>query len=98
MAELAASLADRGFRGVDAGLPGGWATDGEWTVCIKTRQPGGGIGARSTLQHDVTVYHQPAGLLSIESEPAGQATDTNHGAAVRRALNDAGYEEDDTDA
>jgi len=85
-------LANRGFRSVDAGLPGGWSTDGEWTVCVRTRQRGGGMGARSTLEHKVLVYDQPADRISIESEPTAEAVDTNGGAAIRRALEAAGFE------
>lgn len=94
MSRLADPLADRGFRKVGgAGLPGGWATDGEWTVAVQTRQRGGGMGSRSTLEHEVQVYPVPAALISIESQPAGTATDTSHSAAVRRALEEAGFEE-----
>jgi len=86
-------LADRGFHTVaDAGLPGGWSTDGEWTVCVETRQRGGGMGSRSTLQHEVSVFDCEAGLISIDSEPAGVAVDTSCGAAIRRALEAAGFE------
>lgn len=98
MPELAAPLARRGFRTVeDAGLPGGWATDGDWTVCSQTRQRGGGMGARSTLEHEVVVYDCEAGLLSIDSEPAARATDANYTAALRRALSEAGYEDEDAE-
>jgi len=87
-------LADRGFRAVErAGLPGGWSTDGEWTVCVQTPQSGGGMGARSTLQHEVRVYDHPAGLISIDSDPVAEAVDTAGAAAIRRALEAAGFEE-----
>ncbi len=91
MSELADSLSRRGFRAIDnAGLPGGWATDGEWTVVIQSRLSGGGF------EHTVTVYDCPAGLISIESEPAATAIDSSHAGAVRRALRKAGYESDES--
>jgi len=89
MPELAESLAERGFRQVDAGLPGGWATDGDVTVCSRTRQRGGGMGSRSTLQHEVYVYDAEPGLISIETQPAATATDTAYSAALRQALAEA---------
>jgi len=95
MSGIADSLSNRGFREVDAALPGGWSTDGDWTVCVKTRQRGGGMGSRSTLEHEVLVFDHGPGLISIDSEPAGHAVDTSHSAAVRRGLQEAGYMEAD---
>jgi hypothetical protein len=92
MSELATDLRERGFEDVDAGLPGGWATDGTWTVCIHSRQRGGGMGARSTLQHEVVVYECAPGEIDITSKPAGRAVDTAHSAALRAALQEAGYD------
>lgn len=94
--DLVESLTRRGFETVDdANLPGGWATDGDWTVCVQTRQRGGGMGSRSTLEHEVLVFDHEPGLLSIDRNPTGRAVDTAHHAAVRRALEDAGFEEGD---
>jgi hypothetical protein len=92
MPDLATGLRERGFEKVEAGLPGGWATDGSWTVCIHTRQRGGGVGARSTLQHEVIVYECAPGGIDVTTEPSGRAVDTAHSAALRRALQEAGYD------
>jgi len=92
MSDLAPDLRDRGFEAVEAGLPGGWATDGEWTVCIHTRQRGGGIGSRSTLEHEVVVYDSAIEGIDITTTPVGQAVDTAHHAALRAALEEAGYD------
>jgi len=91
MGELVKSLADRGFEKVEeAGLPGGWATDGEWTVAIRSRMTGlGGV------DHEVLVYDCEPGLLSIGSTPAGRAFGSAHALAVNEALEDAGYTERD---
>lgn len=95
MSKLTEQLQRRGFRAVeDAGLPGGWATDGDVTISIQTTQTGGGLGARSTLRHEVAVYDEPAGLISIESQPVATAIDTSHSAAVRQALGEATEGED----
>lgn len=88
--DLVPTLADRGFETVDAGLPGGWATDGTYTVCVETRQRGGGMGARSTLEHEVLVFEAPPDEVDLDSTPAARTVDTSHGAAVRRALEEAG--------
>lgn len=89
MSELVDALADRGFDEVqDAGLPGGWATDGEWTVAIRSRMTGvGGI------DHEVRVYDCEPGLISIGTTPAGRGYGSSHDLAVREALDDAGYME-----
>jgi len=84
-------LGDRGFEQVEAGLPGGWATDGGWTICIVSR-PGPGLGS---MDHEVTIYEKSAGLIGIGSEPAARVVDRSHGRAIRRALDRAGYEEGD---
>lgn len=92
MSELVDVLADRGFEEVqDAGLPGGWATDGEWTVAIRSRMTGvGGI------DHEVRVYDCEAGLISIGTSPVGRGCGSSHYAAVREALDDAGYTDGDS--
>jgi hypothetical protein len=56
------------------------------------------MGARSTLEHDVHVYDHEPGLISIDSEPAATAVDTNSSAAIRRALDEAGYGETEAEA
>ncbi|EMA17165.1 hypothetical protein [Haloarcula amylolytica] len=89
MSELVDALADRGFEEIeDAGLPGGWATDGEWTVAIRSRMTGvGGI------DHEVRVYDREAGLISIGTTPVGRGYGSGHALAVREALEDGGYME-----
>lgn len=91
MPELTHTLRERDFERVeDAGLPGGWATDGEWTVAVHSRETGlGGI------DHEVRVYDCPAGLISIETSPVGRAYGSGHDMAIREALERAGYPEGD---
>jgi len=89
MSDLVETLAERGFREVDgAGLPGGWATDGDVTVCIQSRQ-GRTLG---DIEHEVVVYDHEPGLIAIDSQPAARTLDTSHGRAIRRALAEAGVE------
>jgi len=85
--DLVTILEERGFEEVeDAGLPGGWATDGEWTVVVQSRRTGvGGI------DHEVRVYDEPAGLICIGSEPVARSYGSGHNLAIRKALEDAGY-------
>jgi len=91
MPELTDTLADRGFETVeDAGLPGGWATDDEWTVHVTTRATGlGGV------DHQVRVYDAPPAEITIVATPAGRSFGSGHDLAIYDALQKAGYEEGD---
>ncbi|GGO03758.1 hypothetical protein [Haloarcula pellucida] len=87
--ELVDVLEERGFRPVeDAGLPGGWATDGEYTVVVQSRSTGLG-----DADHEVRVYDCEAGLISIETSPVGRAFGSGHDMAIIEALDRAGYGE-----
>lgn len=84
--ELVDVLQEAGFKHVDSGLPGGWATDGEWTVNIQSKRRGS-----TSFIHEVRVYDEPAGLIAIGSEPDARTVDSSHELAVRSALDQAGY-------
>jgi len=78
--DLVEALKDRGFRAVDSDLPGGWATDGERSVCITTTH-----GPRG-LEHTVRVYDDPTSLVSVETPLLARTHDSSTALAIRRAF------------
>lgn len=95
MSELADVLQEQGFDAVETDLPGGWSTDGDWTVVVQTKpRLGGGL---SDYTHTVYVYEAPAWGVGVGTPLAGRTTDSSNELAIRRALDEAGYS-DSSDA
>lgn len=82
-------LRQSGFEAISSDLPGGWATDGTWTVAIQTRPiHGGPVDERC---HRVLVYEDSAGAIGLDTDLAAEPTDTSIEASTRTALMRAGY-------
>lgn len=88
-ATLVGVLQAQGFEPFDTDLPGGWSTDGEWTVIVDTKQTTSLDPA--DLHHTVLVYDYAPSAGILTAPVAGRATDTSTELAIRRALDDAGY-------
>lgn len=88
-AELVGVLQEQGFEPFETDLPGGWATDGKWTVIVDTKQTTSPDPAK--LHHTVLVYDYAPGAGILDAPAAGRATDTSTELAIRRAFDAAGY-------
>ena len=89
MTDDVAVLAEEGFEAVATDLPGGWSTDGDWTVAILSRPVHGGPVDETC--HRVLVYEASSRAVDVDTGVAAEATDTSLEAAARTALLRAGY-------
>lgn len=88
--ELVDVLQEHGYEPVETELPGGWSTDGEWTVCVKTDHMAG--GRMNDYVHTAIVYNAPAEDVDVATERLAWEQDTSSELAIRRALDHARQE------
>lgn len=89
MTETVDPLEGPAFEAIVTDLPGEWSTDGKWTVAVQTRPVHG--GPLNDHCHRVLVYEAPPREIGIDAELAARTTAMSRAAAIRRALNKAGY-------
>lgn len=89
MAETVAGLDGTAFDAIATDLPGEWSTDGEWTIAVRTRPVHG--GPMNDDCHRVLVYEAPPERIGIDTDLAARTTAMSRAAAIRRALDQAGY-------
>lgn len=90
MPELVDFLQDRGFEKVDTPVDGGWSTDGEYTVQVRTEME----QAVDKYVHFVSVYEGGADDFDLDTELLSKASSTSTYRALRKAFDQLEGEDD----